>query len=334
VKRQQYSTAQETGSLTAGSTVIRLRDDENGVDISIVPEFGNAAAEMKVHGKDILYFPASEGAGHRKMGGIPLLAPWANRLDRPAFWANGREYSLRMNLGNIKVDGNGLPIHGLLWKQAWEVTELAADTSSAHVTSRFDFTKHPDLMAQWPFAHDYEMTCRLSNGALETRVTVTNRSSDPMPLSLGFHPYIRIPEILRDHWQATIPARQHVVADSRLIPTGEYFPMSLPSPFPLAGFTLDDGFTALERDVDGLATFSIEAEGKKVEVRFGPKYEAAVVWLPIRPDGEIPNFICFEPMTGVANAINLHYAGRYPSLQIIPPGQQWTESFWIRATGI
>ncbi len=68
----------------------------------------------------------------KKMGGIPVLAPLANRLDHSAFWANGREYDLRLNLGNIKIDPNGLPIHGLLW------------------------------------THDYEMTYRLANGILET----------------------------------------------------------------------------------------------------------------------------------------------------------------------
>jgi aldose 1-epimerase len=308
--------------------MVRLRDDVYGVEVAVMPSFGNAAVEMKVHGKDILHFPPNQGPDHRAMGGIPILAPWANRLGDSAFWANGRQYGLRMNLGNIKIDGNGLPIHGLLWKQAWDVTAIAADENSAQVTSRFDFSKRPDLMAQWPFAHDYEMTHRLADGVLETRVTVTNHSAEPMPLSLGFHPYIKIPDIPRDQWHAVIPARQHVVADQRLLPTGEFIPMGLPSPFPLVGFTLDDGFSDLERN-DGTAIFSIEADGKRVEVLFGPKYEVAVVWLP-----ESRDFICFEPMTGVTNAINLRHDGSYPSLQFIPPGQQWTESFWIRTTGM
>ncbi len=39
-------------------------------------------------------------------------------------------------------------------------------------------------------------------------------------------------------------------------------------------------------------------------------------------------------MSGVTNALNLHGDGKYPELQIIPPDQQWTESFWIRTRGI
>lgn len=61
-----------------------------------------------------------------------------------------------------------------------------------------------------------------------------------MPLLVGFHPSYRIPDIPRDEWVAHIPARQRVVADERLIPTGELKPMDLPSPLPLKGRTLDD----------------------------------------------------------------------------------------------
>jgi aldose 1-epimerase len=324
----------ETDTVAGGAEVVRLRDSVNGVDVSVMPAFGNAAVAMKIHGKDILYFPSiEESQGERKMGGIPILAPWANRLDHSGFWAGGQEHVLRTDTGNLKLDSNGLPIHGLLWKQKWDVSRIVADETSASATSLFDFSKHPDLMAQWPFAHEYEMTYRLADGVLETRITVTNHSVDPMPLSLGFHPFIRIPEVPRDQWKATIPARLHVVTDTRLIPTGEFKPVKPPTSLLLAGRTFDDGFADLVRDGKGFATFSIEADRRKVEVVFGPKYEVAIVWVPIRPDGDIPNFVCFEPMTGVTNAINLHQAGKYPSLQMIPPGQQWTESFWIRVSG-
>jgi hypothetical protein len=39
-------------------------------------------------------------------------------------------------------------------------------------------------------------------------------------------------------------------------------------------------------------------------------------------------------MTGITNAVNLYHEGKYPGLQILAPGAQWVESFWIRASGI
>ena len=44
--------------------------------------------------------------------------------------------------------------------------------------------------------------------------------------------------------------------------------------------------------------------------------------------------ISAEPMTGITNAANLSQAGKYPNLQTLAPGARWSESFWVKATGI
>jgi aldose 1-epimerase len=38
-------------------------------------------------------------------------------------------------------------------------------------------------------------------------------------------------------------------------------------------------------------------------------------------------------MTGITDAMNLAYRGLYHDLQMLPPGQVWQESFWIRPSG-
>jgi aldose 1-epimerase len=318
-----------------GIAVVRLSDAAHAVEVSVVPSIGNLAYEMKIHGHNILHFPyadVGEFAQRPAQCAIPLLAPWANRMTEQGFWANGKKYGFNLGLGNVR---GALPIHGLLGNSPlWRVTEAAADAHSAHVTSRLQFWKEPDLMAQWPFAHEYEMTYSLAEGVLEVRLTVANLSSQPMPLMIGFHPYYRIPDIPRDEWVAHIPARQRVVADERLIPTGEFKPMDLPSPLPLKGRTLDDGFIDLERDSLGRAHFSIESAGRTVEAMFGPKYPVAVVWEPAPPPGQTRDFICFEPMTAVTSGVNLAHDGKYSALQSIPAGARWTESFWVRGSGM
>ena len=151
-----------------------------------------------------------------------------------------------------------------------------ADENSAHVTSRLEFWRHPDLMANWPFAHDYEMTYRLAGGVLEVSVTVTNRSADPMPVALGFHPYFQLPGVPIEEAVAHIPVRRHVETDSRLVATGETTPVAFTgSPVSLKDQRFDDGFTDLVRDPDGRAVFSVEGRGKKIEVAFGPRYQVA-----------------------------------------------------------
>jgi aldose 1-epimerase len=319
-----------------GVPVIRLVDSKRGIEASILPSVGNMAFELKVHGKNILFFPEVKLSDFQKKPmqyGIPFLAPWANRLDETAFWANGKKYAFNLGLGNIRTDGRGLPIHGLLSNVVWQVTDVGADEKSAHVTSKFEFWKQPDLMAQWPFAHEYEMTYRLADGALEVKTTVMNLSAETMPVVLGFHPYYRIPDIPRDEWVLRMPAANAVIADDRRIPIGEYKPNDLPNPLPLKGRTLDGGFTNMERNATGQAVFSIESGDKKIELLFGPLYTWAVIWEPASLPGRPMDFICVEPMAGPTNATNLKDSKAVFWLQTVPSNNKWSESFWIRPNG-
>ena len=245
-----------------GVDIMRLTDAAGGVEVAIAPSAGNRLYEMKVHGKNVLLSAPEDAVDFRKRietGGIPFLAPWANRLSEQDFWANGKKYVFNMSLGNVRAP---LPIHGLLTTSPfWEIVEVKADRNSAHITSRLQFWRYPDLMAQWPFAQEYERTYRLSHGELETQLTVTNLSADPMPIALGFHPCFRIEGVDRDEWTATLASRQMAVVDNHVVATGELKPFDLPNPLPLKGQALDTGITDFERDARGLAHFSIESGG-------------------------------------------------------------------------
>ena len=76
-----------------GVAVIRLADAAKGVEVAVVPSLGNRASEMKVHGKNILYFPVTDLAELTKkpnLSGVPFLAPWANRIPGGGFCAKLR----------------------------------------------------------------------------------------------------------------------------------------------------------------------------------------------------------------------------------------------------
>ncbi len=212
-------------STVDGIEVVQLSDAVRKVEVSIAPSAGNIAYEMKVAGKNILYFPSrslAEFAQRPSLAGVPFLAPWANRLDGDAFWANGKKYNLNLELGNIRRDGNKKPIHGLLsFSKYWVLTAAQADNRSAWATSRLEFWKHPELMAQFPFAHTLTMTYRLANGELEVETTIDNHSTDPMPVGIGFHPYFHLDDAPRDRWKVHLAARDQMILDSTLIPTGE-----------------------------------------------------------------------------------------------------------------
>lgn len=297
------------------------------MEVSICPSVGNIAYDLRVNGKPILKSPPSLGEWKQRpsQNGIPFLGPWANRLDGDAYWANGKRYLLNPDVVEIRRDPNGLPIHGLLlFTSAWQVMALDADEHGAQVTSRLEFWKHPEWMAQFPFAHTVTMTHRLYGGILEVRTALENHSVDPMPLVIGFHPWYQIPETPRDRWKVHLPVREHFVLSPKLTPTGESKPIDFPDPTPLSGRQFDDVFGG----VDSSAEFALEADGRKVSVRFGPKFPVAIVYAP-----HTPEVVCFEPMTGLTNGFNLAHEGIFKNLQSIGSGATWTESFWIHPTG-
>jgi aldose 1-epimerase len=327
----QYSARQEGG-------VVRLEDAGHQTVVSIVPSNGNAAFEMKVKGKDVLLCPyasAAEFPKARGVIGIPFLAPWANRLDEPAFYANGKRYILNLGLGNVRAGSDNHPNHGFLTNASeWQLTEIKADAHAAWVTSRLEFYRQPDWMAQFPFAHTIEMTYRLENGTLEVHTVLHNMSAEPMPVSIGFHPLLQVNDAPRDEWTFSIGARTHWILTPQNIPTGETQPIErlLPNPrnASLKGLTLDDVFTSLIRDASGYATMWVQGKSEKVEVAIGPNYKAVVVYTPSGPRDKI---ICFEPMAGISDALNLAQKGIYKELQYIPPGENWQESFRIKPSG-
>lgn len=321
-----------------GIEIVRLGQRSPEIVVSIVPSLGNIAYEMKVNGKNAFWFPfASLGEFRQKpaLCGNPLLAPWANRLDENAFYANGKKYLLNPGLGNIRPDNFGHPIHGLLlFASDWQITELQANTGGAWVTSRLDFTRRPEWMAQFPFAHTIYMTYTLRDGALQVSTRVENHSAETMPLSLGYHPYFQVHDAPRDDWTVGLAAAREWLLNKELIPTGETRPIRelVPDPekVPLKGLALDNVFGELVRDPAGRATFWVKGKQQKIEVIYGPKYRVAVVYAPT---GQNRNFICFEPMAGVTNAINLAQKGLYKELQSVQPGGTWRESFWVRPGG-
>jgi aldose 1-epimerase len=315
-----------------GIEVVRLTDAERHAEAAIVPSLGNLAYEFKVNGKNVFWLPyetLAEMKAKPQFGGIPFLAPWANRLSGDAFFADGKQFRLNPDLGNIRRDQNRNPIHGLLTVSPdWKVTVVDADADSASVTSRLEFWRHPELMAQFPFAHTIETTYRLHEGALEVRTTIENLSADPMPVGIGYHPYFQLHDAPRDQWKVHLAARDHLALSKMLIPTGERKPVEFADPLPLAGVALDDVFGGLVRDASERATFWVEGAHEKISVTYGPKYTVAVVYAPAGRQ-----FICFEPMSIITDGFNLAHAGVYKELQSIPAGGQWRESFWITPSG-
>jgi hypothetical protein len=134
-------------SATRTGDIVQLEDRAGATVVSILTSAGNIAYEMRVKGQNILRFPFASVDDLRAKParvGIPLLAPWGNRLDEQAFYANGRRFPFDMQLGNIT---GAIPIHGFLsLTDKWQIIELKHDATAAWLTARLDVYKQPTII--------------------------------------------------------------------------------------------------------------------------------------------------------------------------------------------
>jgi aldose 1-epimerase len=349
--------------------IVQLEDKKHQTVVSIITTVGNMAYEMKVNGHNILRFPFASidefKAKPTGLHGIPFMGPWANRLDEQAFYANGKRYAFDMQLGNVT---GAIPIHGFMSRtDQWQVIEVKQDGKAAWVTSRLETQQQSSWMRQWPFAHTIDMTYRLQDGTLEVLTKITNLAAEPMPVSIGYHPFYQLTDSPRDEWTVTVPARTRWLLQYQKVPTGQtestdkFFPGGKGA---LKDYNLDDVFSDLTRDAQGRATYSVKGRKQQIEISQGPNYRSLVMYspnplntglgsqiAPPNPNAQAapapaargaappanplasPNFICFEPMAGITNALNLAHKGVYKELQYIKPGGAWQESFWIKPSG-
>ncbi len=271
--------------------MVQLRDARADVVISVLTPVSNAY-EMVVKGENVIrmtFQSVDEMRARPGLNGIPLLAPFANRLDDTYFYANGRKYNLDTENGTVR---GPVPIHGYLsGTNQWKVVEAKADANGAWVTEKLEFYKNPLYMQNFPFAHVLTMTYRLSNGEMEVRTKIENLSIEPMPVAIGFHPYFQLTDSVRKDWVLSVPAQTHWKLAANKVPTGETEPADAfwggdRKNVPMSRFAdrlIDDVFTDLERDARGRATVSVQGAKQNLAVTLGPKFKTILVYSTVAP---------------------------------------------------
>jgi aldose 1-epimerase len=276
-----------------------LRSPAGELEATFLPGGGMFGASLRHRGDELL-----------GEGGIPLLHPWANRLQADAVSMGGRFVDLAGS-DLVPRDEHGLPIHGLLaGSPHWKVF---ASTSWV-LGAELDFGAHADLLELFPFPHRLVLRADLGARKLTVRTTLVAGLDGPVPVSFGFHPYLRLPGVLRSTWRIELPAMDHLAVDALGIPTGAsaFVPGDC---FALGARTYDDGYAGLRRG----ARFALSGGGRRVVVRLDAGYPFAQVYAPADDD-----VICFEPMTAPTNAL---VSGE--GLTWVPAGSSYTATFSI-----
>jgi aldose 1-epimerase len=277
--------------------VIATRRWELGVD----PALGGAVTRLQWRGHDVLR-PAKSAQPAITETSCYALTPFVNRIANARFTFEGRPIEMDAN------DDGGRPhaLHGQGWRRPWRLDQKKQDRVS------LSFTHEPD---DWPWAYISRQEIKFDGDSALFSLSVKNMSREPMPASLGYHPYFPRPKGTRLTTRVSGAWR----TDAGLIPT--HLDTSLDLPF-AEGASLD-----YEKLVDE----SYPGWGRRAEIEY-PDFavtlsaspEAAFFHLYLPPDDD---YFCAEPVTAMPDALN-RQDDPSTGLRILAPGESL--DLWMR----
>lgn len=139
---------------------------------TVDPNAGGRLVSLAVGGHDILAGADPEpGDDPSYYSGMFPMAPFVGRLMGPRFSWRGDAYDLESSRPHLD--------HGTVHDGRWQTD--ATDQRRASL--------HSPLGPVWPFSGTATLDYALSDAALDCTLTVV--ATEPMPVSLGFHPWFR-----------------------------------------------------------------------------------------------------------------------------------------------
>jgi galactose mutarotase-like enzyme len=132
--------------------------------LEVSPADGGRVSSFRLDGRELI---ARVDAGPIWWGSYPMV-PYAGRIRRGVFTFGGRRYELPINMAPHAI-------HGVAFDRPWEVV------SGDELRIRLD--------DRWPFAGTVTQRFDLAADALKFTLELT--ADEPMPASMGWHPWFR-----------------------------------------------------------------------------------------------------------------------------------------------
>jgi len=112
--------------------VVTLTDATAKMNVAVVASLGKAW-QIQVKGQNLVRTsPSLESfMANSGLNGMPLLAPFANRLDETAFYANGKKYNFDLEMGNVR---GPIPSTGYVnGSKDWKLVEEIGGDARTHM---------------------------------------------------------------------------------------------------------------------------------------------------------------------------------------------------------
>jgi len=253
-------------------TTYLLQDEQAAARLEVVPERGGIITRWAIGDAEVLYLDGDRFADPTLSvrGGIPILFPICGNLPDNTYTHDGQSYALKQ--------------HGFARNLPWAIAHQSTDTA-ASLTLQLD--SNDTTRQQYPFDFRLQFTYRLLGNGLEIHQRVENQSAEPLPFSLGLHPYFNVSD--KAALQFSIPATEvRSQIDHSLSPFAGQFDLSQPE--------LDLLFADLSA---ASASVVDPTQGIRLDLTYSDAYSMLVFWTLHDKD-----FYCLEPWTAGRNALN------------------------------
>lgn len=260
-----------------------LSDSSAQSQVEVVPERGGIITSWRIQGKELLYLDSERFANPQLSvrGGIPILFPICGNLPDNIYTSAGQQYTLKQ--------------HGIARDLPWYVTE---QETQENASLTLVLNSNEQTVAVYPFNFQLAFTYQILGNSLEIRQRYTNHSSEPMPFSIGLHPYFSVSDKLQLKFE---------------IPATEFQDQKTKTIHPFSGefdFNSDEIDAAFRQLSDRAATVTDTSRRLKLTLEYADIYSTLVFWTLKGKD-----FYCLEPWSAPRNALNTG-----DNLTVLAPG--------------
>jgi aldose 1-epimerase len=300
--------------------VIAPSGDQIGIALgdqrATVVEVGGGLRTYSVGGRDVL-----NGYGIDEMsssGRGQVLIPWPNRLEDGSYEFEGTRHQLPID--DVPEQD---AIHGLV---RW-VTWTAGEREPHRVVMEHMLHPRPG----YPFSLALAIEYRLCEDGLVVMTTATNVGRVSSPFGSGAHPYLTLGSGIVDRLILSVPGRTVLRSNERGIPIGsaavEGTAVDFRRPRAIGTTKLDNAFTDLERDADGLARVQLRDPhgGSELTLWVDESYPYLMVFTGDPLPDVARRSLAVEPMTCPPNAFR---SGT--DLVRLEPGESFTGRWGVR----
>lgn len=270
-----------------------LTDEKAKSQLEVLPSRGGIATKWRIDGKEVFYLD-EERLKNPEMsirGGNPILFPICGNLVDDTYTLDGKQFKLKQH-----GFGRNLP-----WKVGEEVTV-------DNVSLKLHLNSNEQTKAVYPFDFQVTFTYQLHGNTLTIFQEFKNQCSEPMPFSVGFHPYFLTHD--KSQLEIDIPSTEFQKKGSKEIhPFNGHF-----------DFSQDEIDVAFNKLSAKSTSVTDKSRNLKLTLEYDDNFSTLVFWTVKGKD-----FYCLEPWSAPRNAMNSQ-----EHLTVLNPGA--THSAMIRLT--